>query len=140
LPSSSLRLEGLAKARMNLSQASYPPPRRELDKEDSSPCAISLRRDPLRLSEMFARSKRGFVHLSNDSRRKPWATLCSSRLGEASSLGRNNQCSPLFAPAQRIHTYQIDIPPTPITHGSTQTQCINETTMIQVKSHHTKRF
>ncbi|QCD82264.1 hypothetical protein DEO72_LG2g2599 [Vigna unguiculata] len=107
---------------MTLAQTSSPLPRRELDKEDNSPCAISLRRDPLRLSETFAHSKRGFGRLSDDSRRKPWVSLCSSRLGEARSLGRNNQCSPLFAPAQRIHTYQTDIPASPVTHGSTQTQ------------------
>ncbi|QCE14293.1 hypothetical protein DEO72_LG11g1292 [Vigna unguiculata] len=52
---------------MTLAQASSPPPRRELDKEDNSPYAISLRRDPLRLSETFARSKRGFGRLSDDS-------------------------------------------------------------------------
>jgi len=118
---------------MTLAQASSPPPRRELDKEDNSPCAISLRWDPLRLSETFARSKRGFGRLSNDSRRKPWASLCSSRLGEASSLGRDNQCSPLLAPAQHIHTYQTETPDNPISHGSTQTQGINETTLVQVK-------
>ncbi|QCD88299.1 hypothetical protein DEO72_LG3g2842 [Vigna unguiculata] len=66
---------------MTLAQASSPPPRQELDKEDNSPYVISLRRDPLRLSETFTRSKRGFGRLSDDSRRKPWASICSSRLG-----------------------------------------------------------
>ncbi|QCD84359.1 hypothetical protein DEO72_LG2g4711 [Vigna unguiculata] len=66
-PSSLLRLEGLAQARMTLAQASSPSPRRELDEENSSPCAISLRRDPLRLSETLTRSKRTAGRLGDHS-------------------------------------------------------------------------
>jgi len=38
-------------------------------------CTVSLRRDPLRLSETFSRSKQGFGRLSDTSRERSWASL-----------------------------------------------------------------
>ena len=92
MPSSSLRLEGLAQARMTLAQGSSPPPRRELDKEYSGPYAISLRRDPFRLSETSARSKHVlvvWVTTRAESPRRTSAHLAwarQARLGETISV------------------------------------------------------
>ncbi|QCE00009.1 hypothetical protein DEO72_LG7g1295 [Vigna unguiculata] len=72
-------------------------------------CAISLKRDPLHLSETSSRSKEGFGRLSDNSRGKAWASLCSSCLGETSSLGRDYRCLPLFAPALAICICQTKI-------------------------------
>ena len=56
LPSTSLRLRGLAQARRFRSGES-PSPRRGLEKGIKTQRGISLRRDPSHLGEMFARSK-----------------------------------------------------------------------------------
>ncbi|QCD88286.1 hypothetical protein DEO72_LG3g2828 [Vigna unguiculata] len=61
---------------MALAQASPPPPRRELDKEYIGPCTISLRRDPLCLSEASTRSKHVLV---------AWATTRAETPGRASA-------------------------------------------------------
>jgi len=55
-PNPSLRLKGLAQARHSRSGES-PLPRRGLEKNIKKQRGISLRRDPSRLGEMFARSK-----------------------------------------------------------------------------------
>ncbi|QCE03218.1 hypothetical protein DEO72_LG8g1240 [Vigna unguiculata] len=72
---------------MTLAQASSPPPRRELDKEDSDPCAISLRRDPLRLSETSTRSKRVLVAWATIRAESPGRASAYLALGEASLPG-----------------------------------------------------
>jgi len=82
--------------------------------------------DPFRLSETSARSKTRSGHLGDHSRRKHWASLYTSRLGEASSPGRDYQCPLLFAPAQRIHTHPTEVPASPDTHSNTQSQRIHK--------------
>ncbi|QCD82808.1 hypothetical protein DEO72_LG2g3149 [Vigna unguiculata] len=82
--------------------------------------AVSLRRDPLRLSETSACSKQGFGRLSDNSRGKSWASLYSSHLGEASSLRRDYQYPPMFAPASHIHIYQTENQDSLGTHDNTQ--------------------
>ena len=74
--------------------------------QSRSSCRLSLRRDceqrpckvlrtlaqvrPSHLSELL---KNSVFHLSECSRKNPWASFCYSRLGETSSLGRKQQFS-----------------------------------------------
>jgi len=92
-PSLSLKQRSLAQARRSLTQASSPRLGEGSKYWNSGSYAVSLRRDPPRLSEMLAHSK-WVGRLSNLSCEKTWASLCSSRLGEASSLGRDYQSPP----------------------------------------------
>ena len=100
-PNTSLRLRGLAQARQSCLDKS-PFRLGEGLTGTRKQRGISLKRDPSRLGELCARSKHT-GRLSDHSRRKLWASLCTSRLGESSSPRRVYQCLPLFAPATRIH-------------------------------------
>ncbi|QCD79604.1 hypothetical protein DEO72_LG1g3249 [Vigna unguiculata] len=105
---------------MTLAQASSPPPRRELDKENSSPCAISLRRDPLRLSETLTHSKRTTGRLSDHS----WkislgeSLLASSRRDQVAWASLSVPAT-VFTCSKLVSVPQTTFPPyhTPITTG-----------------------
>jgi len=108
-PSTSLRQRGLA-------QASPPLPRRGLKQEQESNAGSRLGETPLAWASCVLAQKtlwslgRPLAQeaLGDHSCRKPWASPCTSRLGESSSPGRDYQCLPLFAPAQRILTPNRD--------------------------------
>ena len=106
-PSTSLRLRGLPQARQSRSSES-PSAQARAQTGTGKQRGISLRRDPSPLGKLFARSKTHSGRLGDHSCRKLWATLCTFRLGEASSPGQVYQCLPLFAPAQRIHSPNRD--------------------------------
>jgi len=63
-----------------------------------------------------------FGLLSDNSRKRTWASLYLSRLGETSSLGRDYQFSLLFAPASTARTYQTSQPSILCVHSSIQSQ------------------
>jgi len=86
------------------------------------------------LPERDTRSKRRVGRLGDLSRKKVWASLCSSRLGETGPLGRDSQVSPLFScnssslqPKQHIHTTVSSVQnqnsntPTTLTRNNNQT-------------------
>ncbi|QCE15381.1 hypothetical protein DEO72_LG11g2392 [Vigna unguiculata] len=81
---------------MTLAQASSHPPRRELDKEDSSPCAISLRRDPLRLGETSTRSKRVLVACVTTGAESPGAYSPNSGYSSKSTYSSHKAKSKYF--------------------------------------------
>jgi len=101
-------LKGLAQARRARS-GEPPSPRRGLEKESRSTCAVSLRRDPSRLGEMLTRSKRRAGRLGDLSRKSPRRAPCLSRLGETDPLGRDLQVSPLVHLEQPCFSNQPNI-------------------------------
>ena len=103
-PSASLRLRGLAQPRrtrsrelpLRLGEGSRRKQKHSRDLAQARP--LSPGRD--------ARSLRNTVcRLGDHSWKKAQASLCYSRLGETSSLGRVYQCSTLFSPATDAKTY-----------------------------------
>jgi len=87
LLSTSLRLRGLAQARQSRSGEGS-------KRGNRNHCGISLRRDPSRLGEWFARSKWKSWSPGRPWAKKAWASLRQTRLGEPDSPGRDYQVSP----------------------------------------------
>ncbi|QCD86015.1 hypothetical protein DEO72_LG3g536 [Vigna unguiculata] len=81
--------ETVSLRRDSLAQASPPPPRQGLKTGAGKQRGISLRRDPSRLGELFARSKIGAGRLGDLSRKLVWVSLRQTRLGESDSPGRD---------------------------------------------------
>jgi len=106
---------GVSLRRDVLAQASPPSPRRGLEKENKSTCGISLRRDPSRLGEVLARSKRRAGRLGDLSRKSPKRAPCLSRLGETDPLGRDLQVAPLVRLEQPCFSNQAN-PQSVLTH------------------------
>ena len=128
-PSTSLRLRGLAQARQSRSGES-PSAQARAQTGTGKQHGISLRRDPSRLGELCARSKTHPGRLSDHSRRKLWASLCTSRLGESISVCH---CSHLH----NAYTHPTEIPASPDIHSNSQSQRIRKP--HQYKPKHTTR-
>jgi len=80
---------GVSLRRGELAQANPFSPRRGLERASRNQRGISLRRDPSRLGEMFARSKIWAGRLGDPSHKLVWANPCLSRLGETGPLRRD---------------------------------------------------
>jgi len=116
-PNPSLRLRGLAQAKRARSGEPLSP-RRGLEKGSRSTYGISLRRDPSRLGEMLARSKRRAGCLGDLSRRSPrrapcfisprrdwlaWARFTGLATGSSGTARFSNQPN-----IQNVLTHQIE--------------------------------
>ena len=97
-------------------QASPPSPRRGLKNRNRKQRGISLRRDPSRLGELFARSKIMSWPPGRPLAKKAWVSLCQTRLGKSDSPGRDYQLSPWPHLQQMYHSTQ------PITQSISRTK------------------
>jgi len=83
--------------RDELAQASPTSPRRRLEEHPETNTGSRLGETPLAWARRSLAQKYWTGRLGDLSRKRGWASPCSSRLGETGSLGRDMQVSPLFS-------------------------------------------